>query len=878
MSRRILVLAALLSLTLVGCRKKPDPAPTQGDAVTASTKIEQATMPAPRRIVLFIGDGMGIGHLTAAGYAKGEPLGFVQMPYAGLMTTHEYEFLSTDSAASATAISTGRKTHYQGVSVVPGTTKETQDDPANHMQTLMELASENGLRTGLVATSRITHATPAAFGAHAFHRHEYERVAAQYAAGDLDVLIGAGTRHFEQREDGVNLFDTMREDGWYIAKTADELNAAPNDALRVAGLMHDKDMPFLIDDEARAMPLPDMVSTAIDVLDRGNPKGWVLMVEGSFVDWCAHDLDAACAAVETIDLDAAVARARDYASDRDDTLVIVTADHETGGVSVLDPYYSNRFSKILGGEEAAAKIVDEPAEGAEPPPFQHIAIGAASAELYDEPLPAPAREDMSEYTDGRASLVLGYFSMASRAYWKQDGRFYGAHSPTPVTIHAEGPGARQVTRARDNADLGQAIRELVVQGATDEPIAADVQFIVPPKNVILLIGDGMGVSSVGGAYYWNGGLRMMEIADFGVVTTHAVDYLVNDSAATATAMATGFRSKKKAVGNVWKDGKLQPSPSVLERAEAVGKATGIVTTTAFTHATPAAFYAHQDQRYETAPIVADFVSMPQRIDGSDGVDVFVAGGQKNLDDATKQQLIAAGYTLADSWPTEPADKLLATLAEDGLAPATLRLNDDDPGTPTLQEMTTFALDRLQQDEDGFFLLVEGGQIDWRLHEGRHNASIFAEVVDFDGAVGAALDFAAEYPDTLVIVTSDHDHTMTLLDNHYAFESGRCGMEQACGGPEELQRLPIATEGIRNGEGLTKTELQGEYAPPTLIVNYAWPVEAAKQREDVSASHSANMVPIFTQGPWSHRFRGYLDQPQIGQILLEWAETERPAVE
>ncbi len=864
-------LLLVLCLCWVGaCRKPTAEVP---DPPGPETPIPRtAPYSAPKRLVLFIGDGMGVGQITAATYANGANLQLLEMPHLGFMTTHEYEFLTTDSAASATAISTGVKTSYEAVSVKAGTAEDVETDRTNHMQTLLELASSLGLRTGIVSTSRVNHATPAAFGAHRFHRHQYEQIAADFVDSGIDVLIGPGSQNFTQRTDGRNLLTEMGAAGWATATTVAELDAIDPAAHRVVALLHPKDYPFLIDDEPRAMSLEDMTSRAIDVLDRGQPAGWVLLVEGSFVDWCAHNLDGRCAAMEVLDLDDAVGRARAYAATRTDTLVVVTADHETGGMSVIDPYYAARFADILGGEDAATQLAAHPDVDGKPvdapPPFQHLAIGKRDATPSPAPLANPKVLGMSELVDGRATLVMGHFSMASRPYWKSKGRFYATHTPTIVSIHAEGAGAPLAAAARDNADLGKALRDLITVGAASGggrlPIADDTR----PRNVVLMIGDGMGLPAITAAHYWSSGVHMLDLDVRGLVSTHATDYLVNDSAATATALATGVRTRKKSVGKVVRDGAFVSSDTVLEIAERRGIATGIVTTTPITHATPAAFFAHQDDRYQIEGIAKDLVTLATRA----GVpEVLLGGGAQDFDAATRDALVAAGYSISTEWPPPPGDvHVLGLLADDGLAPAAQRNNDDDPSTPSLSAMTEFALQRLETSATGFFLLVEGGQIDWRLHEGKRDSSVLAEVMDFDDAVATVTRWAAARGDTLVIVTADHDHTLSVIDNHYGFESGRCGVATQCGGPLELFALPVNATGVPHTEGFANVDLQGTYAPPQMYLQYAWPIQEGIAIKETRTPHSANFVPLFASGPRAERLRGFRDQPEIGRLLTAWA--------
>ena len=149
-------------------------------------------------------------------------------------------------------------------------------------------------------------------------------------------------------------------------------------------------------------------------------------------------------------------------------------------------------------------------------------------------------------------------------------------------------------------------------------------------------------------------------------------------------------------------------------------------------------------------------------------------------------------------------------------------------------------------------------------------SVVNEVVDFDGAVAVAKAFAENRGDTLVVVTADHDHTMSLLDTHYPFKEGMCGVEKSCGGPYEAIRLPIAQSGIPHSQGLYDTAMQGDYAPSGLIMQYAWFVQAGMEKDkDLDAPHSANFVPVYAYGPWATKFAGMNDQPEIGQVLHEW---------
>ncbi len=884
---RLLLSCSLLLALLVACTNPNKPQTSSGDEHTTITHVHR-TEPAPlerpkvapRRIILMIGDGMGVPAISSASYVKGKPLNMLEMPTISFMRTHEHEFVTTDSAASATAFATGSKTHYEGVSVTPGTTQKQETDPAHKVETLVEVAQEAGLRTGLVATSRIVHATPAAFASHRANRSSYEEIALDMSAAKVDVLLGSGSRYFMQRKDRQNLFDEMTGQGYRILDTPEALQEArAADAFQpTVGLLHEKDMPMLSDSSTkRAESLATLTGTAIDLLDKQNPEGFFLMVEGSFIDWEEHAMNGPGTIAETIDFDEAVGVARAYAAQRDDTLVIVTADHETGGLATLDPYTVKRPLDLLGGMDAAKKLV----AGADvdfPDPVMFQPLGIASGDP-DKTFGPPLVEDP------QIATTFGYMSVASRKGWKKEQSYFSAsHTATMVPIFAQGTSAEAVTSIHDNADLGDLLKTMLrAQDPYDitKGLAARArQLSGTPKNVILIVGDGMGIAALTAAYYTGGKLSTLEMPVQGLVSTHGADRLVNDSAATATALATGHRAMYRSVG--MRPGKTAadpqlPSVSVIEEAERRGLRTGIITTTTLTHATPAAFFAHHEDRKQEADIAKFFMDMPERIEGSDGVDVAFAGGAKYFTPKMIEELEARGVIVSKDWTGEMVPgfkKVLRLLADGGLPGATERMANK-AGVPGLFYMIQSALFTLSDDNDrGFFLLVEGGQIDWKLHGLDTSTALIDEILDLDNAVSIALSYAKEHGDTLVIVTADHDHTVSILDNHYGFESGHCSIAKRCGGEVEFEEiLARGPYEIHRGRGFGARELQGEFEAPRILLQYAWPVQAASRIKRSPGPHSANFVPLFAFGPGADRFTGFHDQPEVGQKLISWARGE-----
>lgn len=281
----------------------------------------------PENIILLIGDGMGASQLTSAKYAKGA-LEVERCPAGGLITTHSIDSMVTDSAASGTAMATGHKT-------TNGTIAQTPEGAP--LKTALEIAEERGKATGLVCTSAITHATPASFAAHVPQRKMQPAIAEQMASKEIEVLFGGGRAFFiPQSEDGSlrtddkNLLDVLAT-RMKVITTTEEFNALQTPE-RVAGFFADDGLPRF--SEGR-IGLPAMTGKAIRILKR-NKKGFFLMVEGSQIDWGGHANDAEYIMAETIDFDDAVGVALDFAEQDGNTLVIITADHETGGFAVLD--------------------------------------------------------------------------------------------------------------------------------------------------------------------------------------------------------------------------------------------------------------------------------------------------------------------------------------------------------------------------------------------------------------------------------------------------------------------------------------------------------------------------------------------------------------
>ena len=283
------------------------------------SNIADAQVPV-RNVILMIGDGMGLNHMYAACTVSADPLAIERCQYVWLVKTHPANGYNTDSSAAGTAIACGEKTNNGMVGVRPD---------GSRLKSMLEYAADNGLATGMVVTCELTHATPASFVSHVASRGENENIALDLARSKINVAIGGGRKYFENRSDQKNLTDTMKNKGFSVAYTTDEVKATQKgNLLALLADISPETYP------ARGDMLPESVNTAINLLNH-NEKGFFLMVEGSQIDWAAHDNHQEKVVNEMLDFDRAVKVAFDFAKRDGNTLVIVTADHETGCMGIL---------------------------------------------------------------------------------------------------------------------------------------------------------------------------------------------------------------------------------------------------------------------------------------------------------------------------------------------------------------------------------------------------------------------------------------------------------------------------------------------------------------------------------------------------------------
>ncbi|MES2388074.1 MAG: alkaline phosphatase [Bacteroidota bacterium] len=273
-----------------------------------------------KNIIFLIGDGMGTAQIYA-GLTSAGKLNLERFKVIGFSKTNSSNDYITDSAAGATAFSIGEKTYNGAIGV---------DATGAAKPTILEIAEKNGLATGLVATCSITHATPASFIAHVKSRSQDEDIAADFLKTDIDLFIGGGRKFFEKRKDNRDLTKELAANKYALKYKLEDVEASGDN--KIAALLADESLPKM--SEGRGDMLPRSTTAAVNML-HNNKKGFFLMVEGSQIDWGGHDNTSSYIISEMVDFDQAVGKALDFAEKDGETLVVVTADHETGGYTLV---------------------------------------------------------------------------------------------------------------------------------------------------------------------------------------------------------------------------------------------------------------------------------------------------------------------------------------------------------------------------------------------------------------------------------------------------------------------------------------------------------------------------------------------------------------
>ncbi len=309
------ILGALLLLSIFPACKTPE----------KSTMISDEEPRPAKNIIFLIGDGMGLNQVSAALYSNNNKLNLEQFTTIGLHKPYSANGLITDSAAGATAFACGIKTYNGAIGVNADTVP---------CYSILEELKSRGFATGLIASSTIVHATPAAFISHQPLRVFYEAIAADFISSDIDLFIGGGKKYFDRREeDERDLYQELQKKGYIVSDYSQEelKNITPIAKRPFAYFTADK---HPLTHAAGRDYLPGATTLALYFLERRSDKGFFLMVEGSQIDWGGHSNDGPLMVEEALDFDQAVGEALKFAKKDGETLVIVTGDHESGGLAL----------------------------------------------------------------------------------------------------------------------------------------------------------------------------------------------------------------------------------------------------------------------------------------------------------------------------------------------------------------------------------------------------------------------------------------------------------------------------------------------------------------------------------------------------------------
>ncbi|WP_223594597.1 alkaline phosphatase [Neobacillus bataviensis] len=427
------------------------------NAVKAQTNKPVNTNAEIKNVIFLIGDGMGVSYTSAYRYLKDNPATKFVEPteldkyLVGQQTTYPEDPKQnvTDSASAATAMAAGVKTYNAAIAV---------DNDQSEVKTVLEAAKEQGKATGLVATSEITHATPASFGSHDVNRNNMNAIADDYfdervnGKHKIDVLLGGGSDLFIRKD--RNLVEEFQKDGYSAVSNLQELKKDNND--QVLGLFAKRGMPKMIDRTEEMPSLADMTNAAIERLNQ-NKKGFFLMVEGSQIDWAGHDNDIVGAMSEMDDFEKAFKAAIDFAKKDGHTLVVATADHSTGGYSIGARGEYNWFSAPI---KAAKRTPDFMAE--------QIAGGSDVKETLTKYLDLPLTDKEIQSVKDAADFkrvvdidnaIEQIIDTRSFTGWTT-----GGHTGEDVNVYAFGPASERFAGQIDNTDNAKIIFDLLEKG------------------------------------------------------------------------------------------------------------------------------------------------------------------------------------------------------------------------------------------------------------------------------------------------------------------------------------------------------------------------------------------------------------------------------
>ncbi|MEW6186802.1 MAG: alkaline phosphatase [Thermodesulfobacteriota bacterium] len=414
-------------------------------------------------IILMV-DGAGSAHTTIARWYKGGPLALDKMFLSGFRT-HSTDSLITDSAPAATAFATGYKTNDKYIAVypssasLPGLPEVKEDWKYKPLATVLEAAKAAGKSVGLITTTNIQHASPAAYSAHVSSRNDYNEIAEQQVYLDIDVVFGGGKQYLlptgqkGKRTDGEDLIEVLKKRGYTFIETREELLGLKADTKKVWGLFADDALAYEFDREAlksKEPSLVEMTQKAIEILSK-NPKGFFLFVEAGKVDWASHANDPMGVIGDLLAFDGAVKISLDFAEKQKNTLIMAFSDHGSGGMSLgsrkTDVNYSNLSVEALAGPLKKAKMTGEGVESVLGPyPTEEKIKEVMKSKYGISDLTSLEMDYIKKSRKGFLNYTIGpMLSSRSVIGWTTNGHagedlflyYYGLNRPLPMMENTE---------------------------------------------------------------------------------------------------------------------------------------------------------------------------------------------------------------------------------------------------------------------------------------------------------------------------------------------------------------------------------------------------------------------------------------------------------
>jgi alkaline phosphatase len=431
---------------------------------TASTSVaaenpkaaQAALMDAPKYVFLFIGDGMSYPQIQAASDYLGAAsqskdakklsgnkyLDFMKFPAAGSAVTYDSTSFCPDSASTATSLSTGFKTYS-------GTINMDETQKISYETISEKLKKQLGYKIGIISTVNLNHATPAAFYAHQSSRNNYYAIGVEMVNSNFDYFAGGALKNItgdDKTKPQEDLYALAKKSGYKVIKTQNEaakLTAADGKAIVIGETLADSDsLSYSNDVKANEWELKDYVKKGIEVLD--NKKGFFMMIEGGKIDWACHANDAGSTIADTIALDKAVDEAINfYYKHPSETLILVTGDHETGGLTIgyagtdYNTYLTNLTNQKISYAKFDSVYVKKYKENKTP--FSEVLKDIkANFGLLTEDDSAASKDSKLVLTPYEYNLLKAAYdktmSAASAERTQQEYILYGTYEPLTVTI------------------------------------------------------------------------------------------------------------------------------------------------------------------------------------------------------------------------------------------------------------------------------------------------------------------------------------------------------------------------------------------------------------------------------------------------------------